>query len=74
MKSIYLKGLKASYTIGELENLTEAELEVLILERNLNDARYVLGKLQLEGSSDKVSRNDKKGVNWLKEAIKNNHH
>jgi hypothetical protein len=27
----------------------------------------------LEGSSDKVKRNDKKGVNWLKEAIKNNH-
>jgi TPR repeat protein len=33
----------------------------------------VLGKLSLEGSSDKVKRNDKKGLSWLKEAIKKNH-
>lgn len=56
-----------------MENLTESELEALILERNSNDARYVLGKLQLEGSSDKIKKNEKKGINWLKEAVKNNH-
>jgi hypothetical protein len=27
----------------------------------------------LEGSSDKIKKNEKKGLNWVKEAIKNNH-
>ena len=27
----------------------------------------------MEGSSDKVQKNEKKGMNWLKEAIKNEH-
>lgn len=27
----------------------------------------------MEGSSDKVKKNEQKGINWLKEAIKNNH-
>ena len=33
----------------------------------------MLGRLSLEGTSDKVKRNDKKGTNWIKEAIKNGH-
>jgi TPR repeat protein len=53
--------------------LSEAELEALILEHDSNDARYVLGKLSLDGSSDKVKKNEKKGLQWLKEAIKTNH-
>ena len=32
-----------------------------------------MGILHLEGSSDKVKKNEKKGVNWIKEAIKNGH-
>ena len=61
------------YSTGELENLTEAELEALIIEQNSDDARLVLGRLQLEGVSDKVKKNEKKGVNWIKEATKNGH-
>lgn len=38
-----------------------------------DDARYVLGKLMIEGSSDKVSKNENKGLNWLKEAVKKGH-
>ncbi len=26
----------------------------------------------MEGSSDKIPKNEKKGINWIKEAIKNN--
>lgn len=54
----------------ELEDLTEAELEAQILEQNNNDARYMLGRLLLEGSSDKIKKNEKKGLNWIKDAIK----
>lgn len=51
--------------------MTEAELEHLISSSNSDDARFVLGKLLVEGSSDKIKRNEKKGVNWIKDAIKN---
>jgi TPR repeat protein len=61
------------YTIGQLENMTEAELEAEVQNRNSDDARYVLGKLQLEGTSDKIKKNEKKGINWIKEASKNGH-
>jgi len=27
----------------------------------------------MEGSSEKIKKNEKKGVNWIKEAIKNGH-
>ena len=53
--------------------MTEAELELLIIEKNSDDARFILGKLLLEGSSDKIKRNEAKGMNWVKEAVKNNH-
>jgi len=53
--------------------MSEAELEALILEANSNEARFILGRLLLEESSDKILKNEKKGINWLKEAIKNGH-
>ena len=53
--------------------MTEAELEALILQGNSNEARFILGRLLLEGLSDSVVKNEKKGINWLKEAIKNGH-
>jgi hypothetical protein len=36
--------------------MSEAELESLILDKqnSNNDARYILGKLMIEGSNDKV--------------------
>lgn len=43
------------------------------METKSDDARYILGRLLIEGSSDKVKKNEVKGINWLKEAIKNNH-
>ena len=50
--------------------MSEAELEALVIGNNSNDARYMLGRLLLEGSSDKIKKNDKKGLSWIKEAIK----
>ena len=62
-------------TSYELENLTEAELEATVAAggQNADDARLVLGRLQIEGTSSKVSKNAKKGYNWVKEAGKNVH-
>ncbi len=48
-------------------------MENLIREKNSDDARFVLGRLLLEGSSDKIKRNDAKGMNWVKEAVANGH-
>lgn len=53
--------------------MTEDELEAIISSNNSDDARYVAGKLLLEGTSDKIKKNEKKGINWIKEAIKNGH-
>ena len=58
--------------------MSEAELESIILSAGLtkmgNDARFILGKNQIEGSfPDKVARNEKKGINWIREAVNNNH-
>ena len=53
--------------------MTEKELEAHILDkstRGKDDARYVLGKLMVEGSSSKVGQNENKGLNYLKEAAK----
>jgi TPR repeat protein len=60
-------------SIGDLENMTEVELESLIISESSDDARQVLGRLQLEGTSDKIAKNPKKGINWIKEAAKNGH-
>ena len=53
--------------------MTEAELEHLAITNNSTDAKFVLGRLLLEGSSDKIKKNEKKGLNWVKEAIKSGH-
>jgi len=50
-------------------------LEAIILnkEAQQDEARYVLGRLMIEGTHDQVSKNENKGLNWLKEAVKNGH-
>lgn len=54
-----------------MEDMTEDELEVFISSKNgTAEARYVLGKLLIEGTSPKVSKNETKGLNWLKDALK----
>ena len=54
--------------------MTEAELEGIIMQKDSSDdARYVLGKLLCDGSSEKIQKNENKGLNWLKEAVKKNH-
>lgn len=53
--------------------MSESELENFIAVHNSDDARLVLGRLQLEGTSDKIKKNEKKGINWVKEAAKNGH-
>ena len=67
--------MEKTHTLAELEDMTTDQLEGLILrkEGNVDDARYVLGRLLVEGHSDKVPRNENKGLNWLKEAVKNKH-
>jgi len=64
-----------TYTHSQFEEMTEAQIEGIIMrkEGNINDARYILGKLMIEGTSDKVPKNENKGLNWLKEACKQNH-
>ena len=61
-------------TLGDLEVMSEAQLE-LIIERepaNADNARYMLGKLCIEGTfPEAVPRNEKKGINWIKTAAKN---
>lgn len=37
--------------------MSEEELEAMIERDNSNDARYVLGKLLIEESSDKIKKN-----------------
>lgn len=39
-------------SLFELERLPEAELENIINTDNNNDARYVLGRLLIEGTND----------------------
>lgn len=59
-----------------LDQLNETELEAVISNEpaKANDARYVLGRLLIEGTSaEKVPKNDTKGINWIKTAAKNGH-
>jgi TPR repeat protein len=56
--------------------MTENELEGVILGpkgRNNDDARFVLGRLMVDGTSSKVPQNENKGLNWLKESSKAGH-
>lgn len=62
--------LQTSYTIAEMEDYSEAELEAFISSKNGTvEARYVLGKLLIEGTNPKVTKNEVKGLNWLKDAM-----
>ena len=60
--------------LDELEVLTETQLEHIIEKEpaNADNARYTLGRLQIEGTfPETVPRNEKKGINWIKTAVKN---
>ena len=62
--------------LADLEWKTEAELETIIASdpAKADDARYILGRLHIEGTfPENVSVNEKKGVSWLKTASKNGH-
>lgn len=68
----------AQHSLAQLEIKTEAELESIILSAGNsklgNDTRYILGKNQIEGSfPEKVPRNEKKGISWIREAVNNDH-
>jgi TPR repeat protein len=61
-------------TLDELEVMTESQLEQVIEREpvNADNARYTLGRLQVEGTfPESVPRNEKKGINWIKTAVKN---
>lgn len=69
---------RTQYTLAVLETMNEQDLEQLILKEKdsqvANDARYMLGKNMIEGNfPDRVPRNEKKGLNWIKEAEKQGH-
>lgn len=56
--------------------MTEAELESYILSskgKKGNNARFILGKMMMEGTNPSVSHNEVKGLNWLKEPLKAGH-
>lgn len=62
--------------LDDLEAMNENELEAVIANEPVNsdNARYILGKLQVEGTfPEAVPRNEKKGINWIKTAVKNGH-
>lgn len=62
---------RTEVTTVQMEDMSEAELESMILAKDSNnDARFILGRLMIEGSSDKVPYNENKGINWIKEASK----
>ena len=54
-------------------NLSEKDLEILINKGRNEDASWVLGQLMIDGTSDLVPMNEKKGLYWLQEAAKRNH-
>lgn len=59
---------------GDLFSLSEAELEEIVTKENSDNARYVLGTKAIEGNDpEKVKKNDKKGMTWLREAAGNDH-
>ena len=64
-----------TYTYEELEQLFEAELELIAKSKKAgnNDARYILGKQLCEGTNDKVTKNIKKGMYNINIAAENGH-
>lgn len=68
--------MQKQYTREELENMTDAEMEGVIMAKsasNADEVKYVLATLMIEGWSPKVPKNENKGLNWLKDAVKNGH-
>ena len=66
----------AAKSLNDLACMTEAQLEDIINREpaNADNARYMLGKLLIEGTNpENVARNEKKGINWIKTAVKNGH-
>jgi hypothetical protein len=56
---------------AQFEIMTEAELMSLAYDKTPNEnARFVLGKLMIEGSSPKVAINESKGLNLIKDSAK----
>ena len=50
--------------------MDQRELESLASAKDPSpDAAFVLGKLMIEGTSDKIPVNEKKGLQWVKQAI-----
>ena len=50
--------------------MDEPSLEALALAKESStDAKFVLGKMMVEGSSETIPFNEKKGLNWIKEAV-----
>jgi TPR repeat protein len=59
---------------GDLFELNEADLEQIATNENSDNARYVLGTKAVEGNDpERVKKNDKKGITWLREAAGNDH-
>ena len=63
-----------SQLYDELEALNENELENYISKnpKQADSARFILGKLMVEGSyPERVAQNSGKGINWVKAAAQN---
>lgn len=56
--------------MGELEEMTEQELETEIRQQNNNLAKLTLGRLLIEGTSERIKKNEPKGLELVKEASK----
>ena len=70
------ESLTREQLFDQLDQLTEAELEGVINNEpaKADDARYILGRLLIEGTNIKnVPANETKGINWIKTSAKNGH-
>lgn len=58
----------------DLLELTESELENKATNDKSDNARYILGVKAIEGDEpERIKKNEKKGLNWLREAAGNDH-
>ena len=58
----------------DLLEMTEADLEKVVEDEKSNNAKYVLGIKAVEGfDTEKVKKNETRGINWLREAASNDH-
>lgn len=58
----------------EYADKTETELEELITAESSDDIKYILGRHLVDGHSDKIPKNESKGLNWIREAANNSHY